>query len=115
MIKANEQIYNSLSKFANFLIIVLLLIIILACGSSSSVAEQLNESDRIAQYISDYGGESEVYEEIFSLSDCSELQEKFDIAAANNDRETPGTAMFKLTLGYMTATDDRMREVGCYE
>ena len=115
MINADNQSRKIKNKFDKYLLISLLFVIILACGSSSSGMEQQNELNRIEKFLTDYGGEREVYEEIFSLSDCGELQEKFDIAAANNDRETPGTAMFKLTMGYMAAADERMREVECYE
>lgn len=67
------------------------------------------------KYFEEYGGRIEAYEEIFSLSDCAKLQEKFDTASENNKREKPGTAGFKWTLGYMTASDDRMKELGCYK
>lgn len=66
------------------------------------------------QYLAEYGGDLQSYEEIFALTDCALLQDKFDTAAANNDRETPGTPLFRITLGYMTATDQHMRDIGCY-
>lgn len=66
------------------------------------------------KYLDEYGGKIEVYEEIFSLTDCTVLQARFETAYENNQRETPGTALFKITLGYMTATDDHMRTIGCY-
>jgi hypothetical protein len=66
-------------------------------------------------YFEEYGGIVSVYEDILSLTDCGSLQDKFNTAADNNDREEPGTEKFKITLGYMTATDDKMRAGGCYE
>ena len=68
----------------------------------------------IEPYVNEYGGNPDVYAEILSITDCNELQTKFEIAYANNQRETPGTKEFRWTLGYMTATDDHMREIGCY-
>lgn len=65
-------------------------------------------------YLDEYGGNIEVYNEIFSLTDCAALQEKFNIASDNNTRAEPGTAEFKWTLGYMTAADERMKFIGCY-
>lgn len=65
-------------------------------------------------YLNEYGGMLEVYNEIFAITDCKILQAKFETAYANNQRETPGTPLFKVTLGYMTATDDHMRALGCY-
>lgn len=66
-------------------------------------------------YVDEYGGNLEVYEAILSLTDCVALQEQFDVAAANNEREEPGTPLFLATLGYMAAADNRMGELGCYE
>jgi len=65
-------------------------------------------------YFEEYGGNIEVYNEILSLTDCALLQEKFEIAYANNQRETLGTQQFRWTVGYMTATDDHMKAIGCY-
>lgn len=70
---------------------------------------------QVDEYIGEYGGERLVYNEILGSNDCAELQETFDRAANNNDRETPGTRLFDITLGYMTAADDRMEYVGCYD
>ena len=69
----------------------------------------------VDKYLEEYGGMYDVYAEIISLSDCTQLQEKFDIASENNKRETAGTTNFKATLGYMMASDDRMKELGCYK
>jgi len=66
-------------------------------------------------YVNEYGGSVELYGYILTLNDCSLLQEQFDLASANNERETPGTSAFKMTMGYMKAADDRMKAMGCYE
>lgn len=60
-------------------------------------------------------GDPGVYAELAALTDCAALQEKFDVAANNNERETPGTPLFDITLSYMRYTDDRLEAVGCYE
>ncbi len=65
-------------------------------------------------YLDEYGGTLAAYNEIFALTDCKTLQEKFETAYANNQRETPGTPLFKVALGYMLATDDHMKSIGCY-
>jgi len=66
------------------------------------------------KYVAEYGGVLASYQEIFDLTDCALLQEKFDIASENNTRETAGTTNFKATLGYMTASDEQMKSIGCY-
>lgn len=65
-------------------------------------------------YFEQYGGNINVYIEIFQLTDCSLLQEKFDIAAGNNATSPAGSAENKWTLGYMVASDERMKSLGCY-
>lgn len=69
---------------------------------------------RAEVYVAQYGGNLEVYVEIFTSTDCVFLQEKFDIASTNNANETAGTPQFQWTLGFMMAADERMKEVGCY-
>lgn len=66
------------------------------------------------EYLAEYGGRLEIYQNILSLTDCALLQEQFDQASANNARETPGTPQFQWTLGYMRAADERMQNLGCY-
>jgi len=72
-------------------------------------------ADAAQIYLNEYGGVLDSYIEILSMTDCVALQEKFEIAYTNNQRETAGTPLFKITLGYMKATDEHMREIGCYE
>jgi hypothetical protein len=59
-------------------------------------------------------GAAPVYNEIASTSSCVRLQEMFDTADRNNNREEPGSYLFEVTLNYMTATNDRMDELGCF-
>ena len=56
-----------------------------------------------------------VHDRIAAMTDCDQLQRQFDIAADNNERATPGTSQHRRTLEYMTAADDRMEELGCYD
>jgi hypothetical protein len=71
-------------------------------------------SERAQRYVDEYSGGFDAYVEIFSSNDCAFLQDKFDIAAGNNERAEPGTAEFKWTLGFMLASDERMQEINCY-
>lgn len=68
----------------------------------------------MSSYVAEYGGVASVYSEILNMSNCVGLQARFDIAAANSDRETPGAPLFKITRGYMAAADDTLRRRGCY-
>lgn len=90
------------------LALTLLTVVSLACGSSVPSTKTVDD------YMNEYGGNADVYNNILSLSDCALLQEQFNIASDNNQRETPGTSNHKATLGYMTAADDRMKALNCY-
>ncbi len=81
----------------------------MACGGSAEL-EKTPEA-----YFNEYGGNIEVYRTIFALTDCSELQVQFDLAAGNNDIAEPGSPARKWTLGYINAADRQMKEIGCYE
>jgi len=89
-----------------FLAFIVLWLASLACGAS--VPKTADD------YVREYGGNPDVYNRILSLTDCTLLQEEFDIASENNQRTTPSTAEHKETTGYMVAADARMKELDCY-
>ena len=95
-----------MNKF--LLALSVLTIISLACGATAPSIKSVDD------YLNEFGGNRDVYNTILSLSDCTLLQEQFNIAADNNQRETAGTSNHKATLGYMTAADDRMKALDCY-
>lgn len=94
-------------SLALFLTIIISSLLIVGCGT-----KQPSTPD---DYVAEYGGNREVYAQILFMTDCAKLQEQFDLASQNNLLETPGTPAFKWTTGYMTATDNTMKEVGCYK
>jgi hypothetical protein len=89
-----------------FAFTILALAIIACAGSSSPTTTE--------DYIKEYGGNAEVYDRIFALTDCSALQKEFDTANANAQRDA-GTPNFKQDEGYMKAVDTRMKDIGCYK
>lgn len=62
-------------------------------------------------------GAPEAYERIESMTDCAALQEAFDTAAANHDRDSARDRLdlMKIDSSYMDAAHDRMGDVGCYD
>jgi len=58
-------------------------------------------------------GSSAVYDRISATTDCDALQREFDTASASHDRATTDDQR-EITLSYMQAADDRMKEVNCY-
>ncbi len=88
------------------------------CGSPGPrdrSTETARATEDASSYVARYGGSIDVYRRIMTMTDCSALQSTFDRAASNNDRTVAGSAEAKWTTGYMSAADDRMRAVGCYD
>lgn len=102
--KKRNLIIGCFALLAVILLCVFLLVII---GNS--------QPETPDEYVAEYGGVRNEYVEILELNDCELLQEKFDISSENNARQTTGTPLFKMTLGYMKAADERMKEIGCYK
>lgn len=66
--------------------------------------------DPIQTYLDEYGGDPEVYRRIFTLNDCNKLEEEYNHAQADFQ-----TQQQFWSLGYIGATLDRGREIGCFE
>ncbi len=86
-----------------------LVLAMLACGSS---ANKLKNADG---FMNEYGGKIEVYQRILTSTDCIGLQAEFDQADKNLQGREPGTPQYKWGTGYMSAADQRMKEIGCYK
>lgn len=65
-------------------------------------------------YFEEYGGNIDVYNEIFTSNDCVALQGMFDQAESNLKFQEPGTPQYRWGIGYMAASDDHMKAIGCY-
>lgn len=74
-----------------------------------------SDPQTVDEYMNKYGGNPDIYNKILSLTDCTLLQEEFDQAYANSQIQSPGTPQHKWSTGYMTAADNRMKEISCYE
>lgn len=61
-------------------------------------------------------GSADVYQIIASLTSCSALQERFDTAFENHQRDIKrgATGLAEVDTGYMNAADKRMKALGCY-
>jgi len=76
-------------------------------------ADEYPSNKTTSDYMVEFGGNPDVYARILAMADCVALQNEFDQAEAN--LQEPGTPQYRWGLGYMKASDDRMREIGCYE
>lgn len=90
--------------------------LILRDDSQPPVGRGASVPDRASEYVGEYGGIADVYGQILSETDCAALQSQFDTAAANADRDSARgrNDLHRIDLGYMTAADDRMLEMGCH-
>lgn len=70
---------------------------------------------RAQKYADEYNGAYDAYLAIFTSSDCEYLQGQFENAYELNNAVEPGTIYSKQSLGFMTAANERMQEIGCYD
>lgn len=115
--QANKLVERPKPITVNQIIVIVFvgLFLIFAIVSFICVSSIFSEPDTPNEYLKEYGGSIQVYEEILSMTNCQKLQEKFDIAANNADWSTPGTPKHKWSTGYMSAAHSRMQEIGCYK
>jgi hypothetical protein len=109
MMKGNKFIFIILSVVSSCCIV---------CGVAAlaiQASETTQSKKSASDYMDEYGGNPDVYARILSSTDCATLQNEFDQAEENLTLQEPGTPEYSWGLGYMKASDDRMREIGCYE
>jgi len=58
-------------------------------------------------------GDASVYQEIDSITDCSVLQDGFNVAMDNAEKRQPGDKMRDISLDYAGYINDRMITLGC--
>jgi len=85
-----------------------LMLVSLACGSTPPALKTADD------YVNEFGGNVDVYNRILSMTVCAELQAEFDQADENSKLQAPGTPEYKWSIGYMTAADEGMKQLGCY-
>jgi len=83
-------------------------------SSSVIIPTSTASGTSVDQYMQEYGGNPDVYTKILSLTDCTTLQQEFDQASANLALQSPGTSQYKWSIGYMKASDNRMKQIACY-
>jgi hypothetical protein len=64
-------------------------------------------------YMEDFGGNMTVYTRILYMTDCTELQRELERAEENAKLQEPGTQEYKAAMGYQTAADNHLKDVGC--
>lgn len=72
-----------------------------------------SRSEQLDSYLSEYGGDRDIYIRILTTETCDQLREEFDSAEADRQSEKPGSEVHQANLGYTTAADDMMGAAGC--
>lgn len=93
---------------------VVLLCICVAFAGFYALLSGNSDPQSAADFAKEYGGNVDVYQQILLSNDCDWLQGQFDTAYANSEQSEPGTVNHKRATGFMTASDKRMKEIGCY-
>jgi hypothetical protein len=105
------------------LIIAGALLLVAGCGGTERPAEGALRPNATAapttereEPQADRPGNPDVYRRIAKLTDCARLQDEFDTAETNHERDIARgrTDLAEIDTSYMTAADERMQQVGCY-
>lgn len=99
--------------FYIFAVVSSLCIICIVAAVAIQAGENSSKAKTASDYMDEFGGNPDVYARILAMTDCAALQNEFD--QAEDNLQEPGTPQYRWGLGYMKASDDRMREIGCYE
>lgn len=94
---------------------VLSVIMLVGVVGINAVLQAAGPVDLPQQYVKEYGGDLEVYEEIFTSTDCAELQTFYDSASQSEAAAAPGSAEHRESTGYLTAAEVTLQGVGCRE
>lgn len=73
-------------------------------------------SPRTTEVPSERPGQQTVYDRIAGLTDCSTLQQEFDLAEAHGKRnhQNGKIDLARISTSYMVAVDEQMQKIGCY-
>ena len=93
-------------------VVVLVICVVAVC---IGLALSSSEPQTVDEYMKQYGGNPDVYQDLLTSNDCDHLQEQFNQADSNLALHSPGTQQYEWGLGYMKASDARMKEIGCYD
>lgn len=107
MKKNNKVLFYVLAVVSSLCLLCAVAAIAMQAGDTSPGIKTASD------YMDEFGGNPDVYARILAMTDCAALQNEFDQAEAN--LQQPGTPQYRWGLGYMKASDDRMKEIGCYE
>ena len=98
-----------MKKFSRIFFGGVLLIVCLANIFKDDEPKKSNRTNSVASWWKNY---DPALKQRIDKSNCSQLQDEFNTAEANSDRQRARTGSGNLNL--MSYIDDRMREKGCY-
>jgi hypothetical protein len=89
---------------------VLLAFLVLCLASLACLGPSLATP---GDYVERFGGDISIYTRILQMTDCTELQREFERADESSKQQAPDTLEYKVSIGYRTAAENRMKEVEC--
>jgi hypothetical protein len=89
---------------------VLLAVLILCLASLACLGPSLATP---GDYVDRFGGDITIYTRILQMTDCTELQREFERADESSKLQDPDTQEYRVSMGYRTAAENRMKEVEC--
>ena len=89
---------------------VLLAFLILCLASLACLGPSLATP---GDYVDRFGGDITIYTRILQMTDCTELQREFERADESSKQQDSGTPEYKISIGYRTAEENRIKEVEC--
>ena len=94
---------------------ITLLVILCVCAAFGFAMLAPSDPNTPEEYATEYKGSADVYREILTSNDCTYLQQQFNTADTASQSNDPGTLYHLRAVGFMKASDQRMREIGCYQ
>jgi hypothetical protein len=103
--KNKKLIWYVLAVISSLCLVCVVAVIAIESGPSKTKAER---------YAEEYNGSVDAYNDIFNSNDCDFLQSSFD-RSYETTQSAPGTIHSQRAIGFMEASDERMKEIGCYK
>ena len=89
---------------------VLLAFLILCLASLACLGPSLATP---GDYLDRFGGDITIYTRILQMTDCTELQRELERADETSKQLDSGTSEHKVSIGYRSAAENRIKEVEC--
>lgn len=111
-----SQCPSFINRFGLIFFLLAVVFIIFTAVSSGNDKNKRDKKNSRPQESYLQTAQDSVYKEISLITNCQELQERFNLAEVHGDRNRSNgnLELARISTGYMKAIDKQMGEVGCY-